>query len=50
MAHIHPCRERARERERAKSQTCTAFSGTSPEETAATTFIIRAATFTVSWN
>lgn len=29
---------------------CTAFSGTSPEETAATTLITRAATFTVSWN
>lgn len=30
--------------------TCTAFRGTSPEDIAATTLIIRAATFTVSWN
>lgn len=29
-------------------QTWTAFSGTSPDETAATTFITRAATLTVS--
>lgn len=39
-----------RERERERSQTCTALSGTLPAETAATTFIIRAATLTVSWN
>jgi len=30
--------------------TCTAFKGTSPEDIAATTFITRAATLTVSWN
>lgn len=31
-------------------QTCTALSGTLPEESAATTLITRAATLTVSWN
>lgn len=31
-------------------ETCTAFKGTSPEDTAATTLITRAATLTVSWN
>lgn len=36
------------EKDRDRKQTCTAFSGTSPEETAATTFITRAATLTVS--
>jgi hypothetical protein len=45
IVYTNPCRERERER-----HTCTAFSGTSPEEIADTTFIIRAATFTVSWN
>jgi DNA-binding CsgD family transcriptional regulator len=40
QTHTHTHRERER--------TCTAFSGTSPEETAATTFITRAATLTVS--
>jgi hypothetical protein len=42
--HTHTHTQGKRERER----TCTAFSGTSPEETAATTFITRAATLTVS--
>jgi hypothetical protein len=41
------CHKRERERERG---TCTAFKGTSPDDTAATTLITRAATLTVSWN
>lgn len=48
------CRNRSKsltERERERGdQTCTVFSGTSPEETAAMTFIAIAATLIVSWN
>lgn len=43
---IYKQRERSRERER----TWTAFNGTEPEETSATTLIINAATPTVRWN
>jgi len=47
---FYPCLKSSTIQISIKVLTCTAFRGTSPEDIAATTLIISAATFTVSWN